>query len=313
MKFNCFWRKPIIKPFREIKENNMKKIIALLILSSFISCNKDNEKADGYGNFEATEVTISAEANGKLLSFTVEEGNLLEPNTQIGLIDTTQLYLSKLQLLATKNTIASKSENVLSQNSILQEQLKTTLIEQKRIQNMFAENAATQRQLDEINGKVNVLKQQINSIGTQNAPIINEAKSIDTQIEKIDDQIKKSHIINPLKGTVLAKYAEPNEITAFGKPLYKIADISEMTLRVYVSETQLPQIKIGQKVNVKIDTNAEMKNYEGTISWISSSAEFTPKVIQTKEERVNLVYAVKVTVKNDGTLKIGMPAEMWIR
>jgi HlyD family secretion protein len=290
----------------------MKKIITLLITASLISCNKDNEKADGYGNFEATEVTISAEANGKLLSFSVEEGIVLEPNTKVGLIDTTQLYLNKQQLIATKNTIFSKSKNVLSQNSVLQEQLKTTLIEQKRIKNMFAENAATQRQVDEINGKVNVLKEQIKSVGTQNAPIANEAQSIDVQIEKINDQIQKSKIINPIKGTVLAKYAEPNEVTAFGKPLYKIADISEMTLRVYVSETQLPQLKIGKEVNVKIDSGTEMKSYAGTISWISSSAEFTPKVIQTKEERVNLVYAVKVSVKNDGSLKIGMPAEMWI-
>jgi HlyD family secretion protein len=291
----------------------MRKIITLLITASLISCNKDNEKADGYGNFEATEVTISAEANGKLLSFSVEEGIVLEPNAKVGLIDTTQLYLNKQQLIATKNTIFSKSKNVLSQNSVLQEQLKTTLIEQKRIQNMFAENAATQRQVDEINGKVNVLKEQIKSVGTQNAPIANEAQSIDVQIEKINDQIQKSNIINPIKGTVLAKYAEPNEVTAFGKPLYKIADISEMTLRVYVSETQLPQLKIGQEVNIKIDSGTEMKSYAGTISWISSSAEFTPKVIQTKEERVNLVYAVKVTVKNDGSLKIGMPAEMWIK
>lgn len=290
----------------------MKNIATLIILIGFISCNKDNEKADGYGNFEATEITISAEANGKLLSFNVEEGNQLEANTPIGLIDTTQLYLSKIQLIASQKTIASKSENVLSQNNVLQEQLKTALIEQKRIQNMFAEAAATQRQLDDINGKVNVLKQQINSTKTQNAPIDNEAKSVAVQVKKIEDQIEKSKVINPVKGTVLAKYAEPNEITAFGKPLYKIADISEMTLRVYISETQLPQLKIGQKVTVKIDTENEMKNYEGTVSWISSSAEFTPKIIQTKEERVNLVYAVKIKVKNDGALKIGMPAEMWI-
>lgn len=290
----------------------MKKTLALLILVSLFSCNSNDEKADGYGNFEATEVTISAEGNGKLISFTIEEGAVLEPNTQIGLIDTTQLYFNKQQLIASRNTIFSKSKNVLSQDQVLQEQLKTTLIEKKRVENMFAENAATRRQVDEVIGKVNVLKEQIKSVGTQNAPIRNEAKTIDIQIEKIEDQISKSKIINPIKGTVLAKYAEPNEITAFGKPLYKIADISEMTLRVYVSETQLPKIKIGQKVTVKIDYGAEMKDYSGTISWIASSAEFTPKIIQTKEERVNLVYAVKVKVKNDGNIRIGMPAEMWI-
>lgn len=291
----------------------MKKTLALLILASLFSCNKNDDKADGYGNFEATEVTISAEANGKLTSFTIEEGSVLEPNTQIGLVDTTQLYWNKQQLIASRNTVFSKSKNVLSQDQVLQEQLKTTLVEKRRIENMYAENAATKRQLDEVVGKVNILKEQMKSVGTQNAPITNEAKSIDVQIEKINDQIAKSKIVNPIKGTVLAKYAEPNEITAFGKPLYKIADISEMTLRVYISETQLPKIKIGQKVAVKIDSGSEMKDYSGTISWISASAEFSPKIIQTKEERVNLVYAIKIKVKNDGSLKIGMPAEMWIK
>ncbi|WP_269684390.1 HlyD family secretion protein [Flavobacterium lacustre] len=290
----------------------MKTTLTLFILISLISCSKNNEKADGYGNFEATEVTISAEANGKIDYLKLEEGDVLEPNMQVGLVDTTQLYFNKQQLIASKSTILSKSSNVLSQINVLKEQLKTTLTEQKRIQNMFAENAATKRQVDEVIGKVNVLQEQIKSVGTQNAPIANEAQSIDIQIEKIDDQIQKSKIINPIKGTVLAKYAEPNEVTAFGKPLYKIADISEMTLRVYVSETQLAQIKVGQTVTVKIDAEKEMKSYPGTISWIASTAEFTPKIIQTKEERANLVYAVKVKVKNNGSLKIGMPAEMWI-
>jgi HlyD family secretion protein len=292
----------------------MKKLsIIILATIGLISCNKNNDKADGYGNFEATEVTISAEANGKIEYLKLEEGDILEPKNQVGLIDTTQLHFNKQQLIASKSTVYSKSENVLSQIKVLQEQLKTTLIEKKRIQNMFAENAATKRQVDEIDGKVSVIQEQIKSVQTQNAPIVNEVKSIDVQIEKINDQIQKSKIINPIKGTVLAKYSEPNEVTAFGKPLYKIADISEMTLRVYISETQLSQIKVGQSVTVKIDAEKEMKSFPGTISWIASSAEFTPKVVQTKEERVNLVYAVKVNVKNDGSLKIGMPAEMWIK
>ena len=234
----------------------------------------------------------------------------MQENALVGQIDTIQLYLNKQQLLASKNTIYSKSTNVLSQRNVLNEQLKTTLIEQKRIQNMFAESAATKRQVDEVNGKVSVLKQQMQSVETQNSPIINEVKSIEVQIEKINDQLKKSKIINPISGTVLAKYAEPNEITAFGKPLYKIANLTEMTLRVYFSETQLASIKVGQEVNVTIDDKDGTKPYKGKISWISSSAEFTPKIIQTKEERVNLVYAVKVIVKNDGSLKIGMPAEV---
>ena len=291
----------------------MKKIITFIILASLVSCNKNSEKADGFGNFEATEVTISAEANGKIDYLNLEEGAILEPKNQVGLIDTTQLHFNKQQLIASISTVYSKSANVLSQIKVLQEQLKTAQIEKKRIENMFAENAATKRQVDEIGGKVSVIQEQIKSVETQNAPIINEIKSIEVQIEKINDQILKSKIINPIKGTVLAKYAEPNEVTAFGKPIYKIADISEMTLRVYISETQLSQIKVGQNVIVKIDSGDQMKSYPGTISWISSSAEFTPKVIQTKEERVNLVYAVKVKVKNDGALKIGMPAEMWVK
>ena len=291
----------------------MKKSILYITVLAIFSCNKDKNEADAFGNFEATEITISSEANGKIEFLKLEEGDLLQENALVGQIDTTQLYLNKQQLLASKNTIYSKSTNVLSQRNVLNEQLKTTLIEQKRIQNMYAENAATKRQVDEIEGKVKVIEEQIKSVGTQNAPILNDLKSIDVQIAKINDQIAKSKIINPINGTVLTKYAEPGEITAFGKPLYKIADISEMTLRIYVSETQLSKIKVGQNVSVKIDAEKDMKSYQGNISWIASSAEFTPKIIQTKEERVNLVYAVKVKVKNDGSLKIGMPAEMWIK
>ena len=291
----------------------MKKIITFLLLTSLFSCNKSKDKADGYGNFEATEITISSESNGKIDFLKVEEGDILEPQTQVGLVDTTQLYFAKQQLIASKNTISSKSANVLSQKNVLQEQLKTAKMESNRIYNMFAENAATKRLVDEIDGKVKVIEEQIKSVGTQNAPIISDIKSVDVQIAKINDQIEKSKIINPIKGTVLAKYTEPNEVTAFGKPLYKIADISEMALRVYISEKQLSEIKMGQKVTIKVDGTEAMKSYSGTISWISTAAEFTPKIIQTKEERVNLVYAVKVKVKNDGALKIGMPAEMWIK
>ena len=292
----------------------MKKIIVLiLIITGVISCNTNNEKADGYGNFEATEITVSSEANGKIEFLNLEEGDLIAFQKQVGLVDTLQLYLSKQQLIASKTTVSSKSMNVLSQKNVLIAQLKTTEIEKNRIHNMFSENAATKRQVDEIDGKVKVIEEQIKSVGTQNAPIISDLKSIDVQIQKIDDQLQKCKIINPIQGTVLTKYAEAGEITAFGKPLYKIANILEMTLRVFVSEKQLPQIKIGQEVSLKIDGLNEMKSYKGTISWIASQAEFTPKIIQTKEERVNLVYAVKVKVKNDGSLKIGMPAEMWIK
>ena len=195
---------------------------------------------------------------------------------------------------------------------MLKAQLKTAEISKKRIENLLNENAATQKQLDDINGQIDVINQQIRSVEIQNSPVVNELKSIDVQLKQVEDQLQKSIITNPVNGTVLVKYTEPNEITSFGKPLYKIADLSTMQLRVYMSETQLSSIKIGQEVTVKIDANETMKNYTGTISWIASEAEFTPKIIQTKEERVNLVYAVKIDVKNDESLKIGMPAEMWI-
>lgn len=291
----------------------MKKIGILLTAITIISCNKNNEKADAYGNFEATEITVSSESNGKIEFLNVEEGEQLKKGSLVGLIDTLQLHYNREQLKASIETVQSKSTSVLSQINVLNEQLKTAKIEQTRIQNMYAENAATKRQIDEIDGKVKVIEKQISSVQSQNAPILNEIKSIKVQIEKLDDQIKKSKITNPVDGTVLTKYAEPSEITAFGKPLYKIANLNEMELRVYVTETQLVQIKIGQKVTVAIDADNDTKKYEGNITWISAQAEFTPKVIQTKEERANLVYAVKVAVKNDGSLKIGMPAEVWLK
>ncbi len=290
-----------------------KIILGSLLIASFLtSCNNNNDKADGYGNFEATETTISAESNGKLIQFTIEEGQTLKEGAIVGLIDTIQLSLKKEQLVAAKNGISAKSRNVLSQINVLKAQLNTAEISKNRIENLLKSNAGTQKQLDDINGQIDVIKQQIKSVETQNAPIINEIKSINAQIKQLEDQIQKSIITNPVNGTVLVKYAEPNEITSFGRPLYKIADLNIMELRVYVSETQLASIKIGQNVTVKIDAGDTMKDYNGTITWMASEAEFTPKIIQTKEERVNMVYAVKINVKNDGSLKIGMPAEMWI-
>ena len=276
------------------------------------SCNNDHVKADGYGNFEAVETVISAENNGKLIQFNIDEGQVLKKDEFVGYIDTIPLDLKKEQLMVSKSIIFSKSKGVLSQIKVLDAELKTATISKNRIENLLKENAGTQKQLDDIDGKINVLNQQIESIKIQNAPVINEIKSIDVQLKQVEDQLQKSIITNPINGTVLVKYAEANEITTFGKPLYKIADLSTIQLRVYVSETQLSEIKIGQEVTVKIDAGETMKNYSGAISWIASEAEFTPKIIQTKEERVNLVYALKINVINDGSLKIGMPAEMWI-
>jgi HlyD family secretion protein len=276
------------------------------------SCDSDHVKADGYGNFEAVETIISAENKGKLIQFNIEEGQVLQKGENVGYIDTIPLALKKEQLMVSKSIIFSKSKGILSQIKVLEAELKTATISKKRTENLLKENAGTQKQLDDIDGKINVIKQQIESIKIQNAPVINEIKSMDVQLKQVEDQLQKSSITNPINGTVLVKYAEANEITSFGKPLYKIADLSTVQLRVYVSETQLSEIKIGQEVTIKIDAGETMKNYTGVISWIASEAEFTPKIIQTKEERVNLVYALKINVINDGSLKIGMPAEMWI-
>ena len=246
------------------------------------------------------------------MQFDVQEGNKLQQNTFVGYIDTIPLALKREQLLVSKDVVSSKSKGVLSQIAVLKAKLKTANTNKERTENLIRDNAGTQKQLDDILGEIDVINQQIRSVEIQNAPVVNELKSIDVQLKQIEDQIEKCKIVNPITGTVLTKYTEPNEITAFGKPLYKIADLEHMELRVYVSETQLANLKIGEEVTVKIDDKDDMKDYPGTITWIASEAEFTPKIIQTKEERVALVYAVKVTVKNDGSLKIGMPAEMWL-
>lgn len=284
-------------------------VIAVTLLTA---CNSNGDKADGYGNFEATEITVSSENTGKLIEFNLEEGYVIEKNKFIGYIDTIPLHLKKQQLLVQKDLINAKSKGVLSQINVLQAKLKTAKINKTRIDNLIKDNAGTQKQLDDIEGEIAVLNNSIRSIEIQNAPVVNELKSIDAQLDQLNDQITKSQIINPIHGTVLSKYAEPNEIVNYGKPLYKIADLSTMELRVYISETQLLNIKIGETVSVKIDDQDGMKSFTGTVGWIASEAEFTPKIIQTKEERVALVYAVKVQVKNDGSLKIGMPAEMWL-
>lgn len=293
----------------------MKKGIIILVsisIFSFTACS-DEDKADGYGNFEATEIIISSEAQGKIKYFKAGEGEQLAPGVHVALIDTTQLHLEKQQLLASKQTVASKSKGVFSQIDVLNEKLKIAEREEKRVKNLFADKAATQRQVDQAEGEVQVIKEEIRNVRTKNAPIVNESQTIDAQIAKINDLIEKSLIENPIKGTVLATYAETGEVTGFGKPLYKIADLDVLTLRVYISEPQLADIELGQEVRVKVDSQKEeMKSYPGKITWISSSAEFTPKTIQTREERVNLVYAVDIEVKNDGSLKIGMPAEMWL-
>ncbi len=291
----------------------LKLMFTLTALTlGFSSCNNDENKADGYGNFEATEITISSENTGKLIQFKVKEGNFLKKGTVVGYIDTIPLTIKKEGLIVQKEIIGSKSRGVLSKIKVQRSKLKTAAINKARTENLLKDKAGTQKQLDDINGIIDVIKNNIYSIEIHNSSVINELRAIDVQLKGIDDLLAKSKIQNPINGTVLTTYAEQSEITAFGKPLYKIADLSAMNLRVYISEIQLTSLKIGNTVTVKVDAVNGMKSYEGIISWIASEAEFTPKIIQTKKERVALVYAVKINVKNDGALKIGMPAEMWL-
>jgi HlyD family secretion protein len=283
-------------------------IIAIAMLSA---CSGGSSKSDAYGTFESTEVTISTETAGKLIFLRIDEGQELKKGDTVALVDTVQLSLKRDEIKAQKKSASTRLDNITAQIKVIEEQKKTSQIEKDRLVKLFKDGAATQQQMDDINGLLTVYDKQISSIETQNAQVLNEDAAFNKQIAQLNDQIKRSLIINPEDGTVLTKYAEASEVVTVGKPLYKIADLTNIYLRIYVSGSQLPGIKLGQKVKVLVDKNEkENKEYEGIITWISSSSEFTPKIIQTKEERVNLVYAVKVKVKNDGTMKIGMPGEV---
>ena len=289
------------------------KPITFILAISFIilsSCSVDNDKSDAYGNFEATELIVSAQANGELLVFNLEQGDRIEKDEVVGLIDTTDLSLKKKLLVQQKLTIASQMASINSEMEVVKQQLANNRTNQKRIKKLYAKGAATQKQLDDINGLVDLNEAQIRAVQSKKQSVIDQMKGIDVQVEQVNEIIAKSLVKNPVDGTVLLKYAEQGELAAMGKPLYKLADLSRMKLKAYISGDQLAQIKIGQEVEVLYDKNAkENSSVKGKVIWISPSAEFTPKTIQTKEERVNLVYAVKVLVLNNGDIKIGMPGE----
>ncbi|MBU8893788.1 MAG: HlyD family efflux transporter periplasmic adaptor subunit [Bacteroidales bacterium] len=287
------------------------KYLLLLFTALLAACSGNENGSDAYGNFEANEVIISAEAQGKLIEFNIEEGEKLRKGQMLGFIDTVPLSIQKEQLLAQRQAVASKVPNVRAQVAVLEEQKAILNTEKERIEKLFNDNAATKQQLDDISGKCNVLEKQIVATKTQISSVAKEIQVVDKQIKLINEQISRAKIINPIDGTVLEKYLEENEIAVAGKALYKIAGLDEIDLRVYISGAQLPNIKIGQKVKVFIDKDEETnQEYDGEVFWISDQAEFTPKIIQTKEERVNMVYALKIRVKNDGKLKIGMPGEV---
>lgn len=290
----------------------MKTNYILIILAVVLSaCSSNEDRSDAYGNFEVDDVIISAEANGKLMMLNIQEGQRLNNGKLVAVIDTTDLVLKRKQLKAQKTASASKLTNINSQIDVQEQQKSNLTVDKNRVEKMLKDGAATQKQLDDINGNLDLIDKQISSIKTQKSAILAELDAIDAQVDQVNASIEKCQIINPITGVVLDKYAEPGEITAFGKPIYKIANTDEMYLRVYVSGAQLPNIKLGQEVQVLIDKDTETDQIlTGQVSWISETAEFTPKIIQTKEERVNLVYAVKIRVSNDGRLKIGMPGEV---
>ena len=287
-----------------------------LVFSIFlISCSNGNGNFDATGTFEADEIIVSSEAMGKLLMFEVEEGSMLKQNQIVGVVDTTQLYLKKKQLESTIKAVLSKQPDIPTQLAAIKEQIATAEREKIRIENLVKTNAATTKQLDDINSQLDVLNKQYDAtkstLTITKQGIQSEALPLIAQVEQIQDQINKSTITNPIDGTVITRYAMKDEITSNGKALYKIANLSEMILRAYINGDQLGQVKLNQKVKVYVDKgNKDQKELEGTIYWISSKAEFTPKTIQTKDERANLVYAIKVSVKNDGYLKIGMYGEV---
>lgn len=290
----------------------MKKLqIIALVLLALGACKKSEKQSDAYGNFEAVETIVSSETAGKLLEMKVKEGDQLEPGQLIALVDTTELNLKKLQTLAQLATSETKKQNVTAQVNVLKAQRKTVADNQQRIAKMFADKAATQQQLDDINGQLNVIDKQIAATNTQFSLITSEMDVTKRALDLIEEQISKCRITSPIKGTVLETYVETGELATPGKPILKMADLSSLELKVYVSGAQLPNIKLGSEAKVLIDNGVkDMQSMTGKITWISSESEFTPKIIQTKEERVKLMYAVKVTVPNDGRLKIGMPGEV---
>ncbi|MCW9707735.1 HlyD family secretion protein [Fodinibius salsisoli] len=287
-------------------------LIGILIVVT--GCNSE-EKSDAYGQFEAIETTISTEIGGKLLAYNVAEGDRLEKDQTVGLVDTTRLILQKKELEAKVESIRSQIVNINAEVEVRQEELTLAGMNLKRTQAMREDKAATAQQLDNVRSKVETIRKQISALQTQKQSIRAEISATQARIEQVQDQLQDTRIINPVAGTVLTSYVEPYELVQQGQPLYQIASLDTLELKVYVSGAQLPSIKIGQAVQVLVDSTAERnQQLSGRVSWIASEAEFTPKMIQTKEERVTQVYAMKVRVPNpNGVLKIGMPGEVNFR
>jgi len=288
------------------------KNLSLIIIAAFLlaECSDKTDQADAYGNFEATEVLVSAETNGRILQFDVEEGTIADIGATIALIDTTLFHLQKAEINAGMKSVRTRVNTINAQNDILNQQIDNLNINISRIEKMLQDDAATQKQYDDLTGQVAVIRKQIAANNTQKTSVAAELAVLESKKATLNEQIIRSLVKSPITGNIIEKYSEAGEMTAAGRPLVKVADLSVMKLKVYVSGAQLASIKTGQKCNIRIDNGVKgFSSFEGIISYISGKAEFTPKIIQTKEERVTLVYAVKIDVKNEGTLKAGMPGE----
>jgi len=294
---------------------NTKIVYLLLLWLSIASCKEKVNNHDASGSFEATETIISSEANGKIMQLNIDEGQQLDSGQLVGFIDSTQLELSKVQLMQNKKAILSARPEANVQVETLKTELSNAIRDRERIERLVKGGVASPKQLDDANANIATLRAKIDvqesSLRTTTSSLNEQGNTVDAQMKQINDQLKKYAIINPVKGTVLTKYAEQYEMAVLGRPLYKIADISTIVLRAYITGDQLQQVKIGQNVKVFTDDGkGGYKAREGVITWINDKSEFTPKTIQTKNERANLVYAMKVSVKNDGYLKIGMYGEV---
>jgi len=288
------------------------EVIKLITIVALITLGCANEElSDAFGQFEADEIMISAETTGKLLSFNVEEGEQLSENVIVAVVDTSILVLKKKELEASINTVRSKLPNLTAQEEVVNSQLTTIEKSVTRLKSLKTENAATEQQLDDVEGAFETLKRQKDAIIVQRQSVYSEIETVEARIAQINDQINRSTIINPVSGRVLTKFAEQYELISAGRPLYEIANTEQLTLRIFVSGSQLPEVLLGEEVEVLFDKDDNSNHRTtGIVQWVSSKAEFTPKMIQTKEERVTQMYAVKILVNNpQGLIKIGMPGE----
>ena len=292
----------------------MKRIVYIAAAMLAVSCGTEAE-FDAQGTFEATEVVVSSEATGRILNFEVEEGMAVEANQMVGAIDSVQLHLQRKQLVAQQSALLGSRPDVKKQVAALREQIAKQNEELRRVENMLKDGAATKKQKDDIEAQIKILERQLDAtlstLDKNTSTINNNSAALEAQIAALDDRISKCRIISPVGGTVLVKYAEAGELASVGKPLMKIADLDNIYLRAYFTSDQLAKVNLGDEVKVVADFGGEERyDYTGRVAWISSESEFTPKTIQTKDSRANLVYAVKIAVENDGRLKIGLAGEV---